>query len=127
VNPRNRIPNTPETLADRSSGGIGGRVRGVRDRLETHDKDGGPAVDSQLPPIDACRQLAAAVLAHAVSEALAPPSRDRKRREAQLEARAWLLGETPGLELWAAAAGLDAAAVRSRLAVRLGQRPGVDE
>lgn len=76
----------------------------------------------QIPTIDACRALGAAVLAHAVSEALAPPSRDRKRREAQLEARAWLLGETPGLEFWADVAGLDAEAITSRLAVKIGRR-----
>jgi len=78
--------------------------------------------DPLLPTIEECRALGAAVLHCAATDALAPPSRVRRRREAQVEARAWLLGETPGLEFWADVAGLDAEAITSRLAFKLGGR-----
>jgi len=86
-----------------------------------------PALACALPPIDACRALAAAVLHCAVTDALAPPSRDKKRRAEQEKARQWLIEGGARVAFWCTLAGFDPEAVRSRLAVRLGQRPGVDE
>jgi hypothetical protein len=64
---------------------------------------------------DELRRLAAALLEHAVHDALEPPARDGER--VQAHALDFLLG--PRVEPWCEALGLDVVAMRERLRQRL--------
>jgi len=72
--------------------------------------------DEQHDPA-AVRALAAAVLAQAVREATAEPSDDPARERSREDAIGFLVG--PRAERWCDACGIDAEALRDRLAFRL--------